>query len=43
MFEPQIRPSRFAMDVLFIIALTEREVRFPVKLFDYFLTEYLSV
>jgi len=35
-FEPQIRPTTFAINVLFITAGTERKVRFWVKLFDFF-------
>ena len=42
-FEPQIRSTIFAMNFLFIIATTYRKVRFCVKLFDHFLTEYSSV
>ena len=36
-FEPQIRPTRFAINFLFIIARAERKVRLCVKLFDFFL------
>ena len=42
-FEPQIRLTRFVMNFLFIIATIQRKVRFCVKLFDHFLTEYSSV
>ena len=42
-FEPQIRSTRFAINFLFIIATTERKVRFYVKLFDHFLTQYSFV
>ena len=38
-FEPQIRSTRFAIIFLFIIATTERKVRFCVKLVDHFLTK----
>jgi len=34
--EPQIRPTRFAINCLFISARDERKVRFCVKLFDFF-------
>jgi len=42
-FEPQIRSTRFVINFLLIIATTERNVLFRVKLFDHFLTERLSV
>ena len=42
-FEPQNCSTRFAMYFLFIIATTEWNVRFYVKLFDHFQTEFLSV
>ena len=42
-FQPQICSTRFAINFVFIIATTERNVRFCVKLFDHFLTEYSSV
>ena len=42
-FEPQIRSTRFVMNFLFIIATTEKKVRFCMKLFDNFLTEYSSI
>jgi len=42
-FEPQICSTRFWMNILFVIATTEMKVRFCVKLFDHFLTEYCSV
>jgi len=35
-FEPQIRPTRFAINFLFITARTERKVRLCAKLFDFF-------
>ena len=35
-FEPQIRPTRFSINFLFIIARVERKVRLCVKLFDFF-------
>ena len=35
-FEPQIRPTRFAINFLFITAMTGRKVRLCVKLFDFF-------
>ena len=41
-FLAQICSTRFAMNFLFIIATTERKVRFCVKLFDHFLTDYSS-
>ena len=40
--EPQIRSTRFAINVLFIIVTTERKVRFCVKLFHHLLTKYSS-
>ena len=42
-YEPQIRSTRFAMNFVFIIATVARKVRFSVKLFDHFLTEYSFV
>jgi len=35
-FEPQIRPTRLAINFLFITARAERKVRLCVKLFDFF-------
>ena len=35
-FEPQTRPTRFAINFLFITARAERKVRPCVKLFDFF-------
>ena len=35
-FEPQTRPTRFAINFLFITARAERKVRSCVKLFDFF-------
>jgi len=35
-FEPQIRPTRFAINFLFITRRVERKVRLCVKLFDFF-------
>ena len=35
-FEPQIRPTRFAINILFITARAEWKVRLCVKLFDFF-------
>ena len=35
-FEPQTRPTRFAINFLFITARAERKVRLCVKLFDFF-------
>ena len=35
-FDPQIRPTRFSINFLFITARVERKVRFCVKLFDFF-------
>jgi len=35
-FEPQIRPTRLAINFLFITARAERRVRLCVKLFDFF-------
>jgi len=35
-FEPQIRPTRFAINVLFITARAERKVRLCAKQFDFF-------
>jgi len=35
-FEPQIRPTRLAINFLFITAWAERKVRLCVKLFDFF-------
>jgi len=35
-FEPQIGPTRLAINFLFITARTERKVRLCVKLFDFF-------
>jgi len=35
-FEPQIRPTRLAINFLLIIATAERKVRLCAKLFDYF-------
>ena len=35
-FEPQIHPTRFAINFLFIIARAERKVRLCVKLFGFF-------
>jgi len=42
-FEPQTRPTRFAINFLFITARAERKVRLCVKLFGFFLGEYSSV
>jgi len=35
-FVPQIRPTRFTINFLFITAMVERKVRLCVKLFDFF-------
>ena len=35
-FEPQIRPTRFAINFLFITARAERQVHMYVKLIDFF-------
>jgi len=35
-FEPQIRPTRFSLNFLFITVRIERKVRLCVKLFDFF-------
>ena len=35
-FEPQIRPTRLAINLLFVTARAERTVRLCVKLFDFF-------
>ena len=35
-FEPQIRPTRLAINFLFVTARAERKVRLCVKLFDFF-------
>ena len=35
-FEPQIRPTRFSINFLFITARVERKARLCVKLFDFF-------
>jgi len=35
-FEPQIHPTRFAINFLFITARAERKVRLCVKLFEFF-------
>ena len=35
-FEPQIRPTRLAINLLFVTARAERKVRLCVKLFDFF-------
>ena len=35
-FEPQIRPTRLAINFLFVTAWAERKVRLCVKLFDFF-------
>jgi len=35
-FEPQIRPTRLVINILFITARAERKVRLCVKLFDFF-------
>jgi len=42
-FEAQTRPTRLAINFLFITARAERKVRSCVKLFDFFLDEYSSV
>ena len=42
-FEPQICSTRFATNFLFVIVATENKVRFCLKMFDHFLTEYSSV
>ena len=42
-FDPQIRPTRFAINFLFNTVKGERKVRLCVKLFDFFLGEYSSV
>ena len=42
-FEHQIRPTRFAINVLFITVRVERKVRLCVNLFDFFLGEYSFV
>ena len=42
-FEPQVRPTRLAINFLFITVRTERKVRLCVKLFDFFVGEYWSV
>jgi len=42
-FHPQIRPTRLAINSLFITARAERKVRLCVKLFDFFVGEYSSV
>jgi len=43
-FEPQIRPSRFSVNFLFITPWVERKDRLCVKLFDFFfLGEYSSI
>ena len=35
-FEPQIRPTRLAINFLFVTAKAERKVRLCAKLFDFF-------
>jgi len=42
-FVPQTRSTKFAMNYLYIIVVTERNVRFCVKQFNHFLTKYSSV
>ena len=42
-FDTQIRSTRFAMNILFMITTTEMKFCFCVKLFNHFLTEYSSV
>jgi len=42
-FEPQIRPTRMAINFLFITARDERKVRLCVELFVFFVGEYSSV
>ena len=42
-FELQIRSTRYAIHFLFNIVTNERMVCFYVKLFDHFITEYLSI
>ena len=42
-FEPHIRPTRLAINFLFITARAERNVRLCAKLFDFFRCEYSSV
>jgi len=43
MFEPQIRPTRLARNLLFVSARAERKECLCVKLFDFFVGEYSSV
>ena len=42
-FEPQISPTRLAINILFITAEPQMKLRLCVKLFDFFVDEYSSI